>query len=178
MPAFDGLFPDPYNHLIQNLLFTLTYWHGLAKLRLHTDRTLDLLEEATESLGRHLRQFVNQVCHKVKTYETAKEASARTQRQTRAREKAKVNKGKTVTTKGKGKDRDKDRSTRKGKNNGATLTSPSPMQETKDAPNNPKRRRQRSFNLLTYKIHALGDYVWTIHSFGTTDSYSTQQVRI
>lgn len=33
------------------------------------------------------------------------------------------------------------------------------------------------FNLMTYKLHALGDYVSTIIQFGTTDSYSTQTVR-
>jgi hypothetical protein len=31
-------------------------------------------------------------------------------------------------------------------------------------------------NLLTYKLHALGDYVHTIWLFGTTDPYSTQTV--
>ncbi|KAJ3768539.1 hypothetical protein FB446DRAFT_608422, partial [Lentinula raphanica] len=34
------------------------------------------------------------------------------------------------------------------------------------------------FNLNTYKFHALGDYPWTIRTFGTTDSYSTQLVRV
>ena len=32
------------------------------------------------------------------------------------------------------------------------------------------------FNLATYKLHALGDYVHTIRLFGTTDSYTTQIV--
>jgi len=32
------------------------------------------------------------------------------------------------------------------------------------------------FNLSTYKLHALGDYVNTIRRRGTTDSYSTQMV--
>lgn len=36
----------------------------------------------------------------------------------------------------------------------------------------------RHFNLLTYKLHALGDYVKTIKDFGTTDLYSTQIVRL
>lgn len=36
--------------------------------------------------------------------------------------------------------------------------------------------KRKLFNLFTYKIHALGDYVKTIISFGTTDSYSTQIV--
>jgi hypothetical protein len=34
------------------------------------------------------------------------------------------------------------------------------------------------FNLLIYKLHALGDYVQTIKLFGTTDSYSTQIVSL
>ncbi|KAI6113494.1 hypothetical protein EV401DRAFT_1890216 [Pisolithus croceorrhizus] len=32
----------------------------------------------------------------------------------------------------------------------------------------------KTFNLLTYKIHALGDYADTIHMFGATDSHMTQ----
>ena len=34
----------------------------------------------------------------------------------------------------------------------------------------------KTFNLDTYKIHALGDYVPMIRMFGTTDSYTTQVV--
>lgn len=37
--------------------------------------------------------------------------------------------------------------------------------------------KDKFLNLLTYKIHALGDYVQTIWLFGTTDSYSTQIVK-
>ena len=36
---------------------------------------------------------------------------------------------------------------------------------------------RKAFNLITYKLHALGDYVSHILRFGTTDSYSTQTVR-
>ena len=39
-------------------------------------------------------------------------------------------------------------------------------------------KRPKTFNLLTSKFHALGDYVNMIKMFGTTDSYSTQIVRI
>jgi hypothetical protein len=39
-------------------------------------------------------------------------------------------------------------------------------------------KRRKTFNLLTSKLHALGDYVETIKAFGTTDSYSTQIVRL
>ncbi|KAI6104250.1 hypothetical protein F5141DRAFT_1065063 [Pisolithus sp. B1] len=34
--------------------------------------------------------------------------------------------------------------------------------------------KQHTFNLATYKLHALGDYIQTIRLFGTTDNYSTQ----
>lgn len=36
--------------------------------------------------------------------------------------------------------------------------------------------KQKTLNLLTYKLHALGDYMASIIFFGTTDSYSTQPV--
>ena len=34
----------------------------------------------------------------------------------------------------------------------------------------------RVFNMTTYKLHALGDYVKAIWRYGTTDNYSTQVV--
>lgn len=47
-----------------------------------------------------------------------------------------------------------------------SVTNPRPAQTIKT----------KILNLFTYKLHALGDYVPTILSFGTTDSYSTQTV--
>lgn len=38
-------------------------------------------------------------------------------------------------------------------------------------------RKQRTFNMSTYKLHALGDYVKSIWLFGTTDNYTTRVVR-
>jgi hypothetical protein len=37
-------------------------------------------------------------------------------------------------------------------------------------------RRAKTFNLSTYKFHAMGDYVWSIRLFGTTDSFTMQIV--
>jgi fructose-1-phosphate kinase PfkB-like protein len=34
----------------------------------------------------------------------------------------------------------------------------------------------KTFNMQTYKYHALGDYADTIRMFGTSDSYSTEPV--
>jgi hypothetical protein len=39
-------------------------------------------------------------------------------------------------------------------------------------------RMPKTFNLQTYKVHVLGDYVEAIKTFGTTDSYSTEVVSI
>jgi hypothetical protein len=50
---------------------------------------------------------------------------------------------------------------------------------TKLGKNKPSHGRMpKTFNLQTYKIHALGDYVEAIKTFGTTDSYSTEVVSI
>ena len=39
-----------------------------------------------------------------------------------------------------------------------------------------KKPLQKYFNLLTYKLHALGDYILAILRYGTTDNFSTQVV--
>lgn len=49
----------------------------------------------------------------------------------------------------------------------------SPKEDTKK----PKGKRRKWFNLLTYKAHALGDYVWSIRWFGPSGSFSSQPVR-
>lgn len=49
--------------------------------------------------------------------------------------------------------------------------------QTNGAPTSAKTGPLRKvFNLITYKLHALGDYAFHILRFGTTDSYSTQTV--
>lgn len=48
-----------------------------------------------------------------------------------------------------------------------------------DAPQTTKAAtgtKLKLLNLITYKLHALGDYVAQILLFGTSDSYSTQPV--
>ena len=36
-----------------------------------------------------------------------------------------------------------------------------------------KGHRPKTFNMQTYKCHSLGDYVFMIKRYGTTDSYTT-----
>ncbi len=140
IPVFEDLFPDKdVNNRVLDLLFTLADWHALAKLRLHTDTTIQLLKTATTTLGTRFRHFVKHICSKFHTKELPRETAARGRRQAR-----KVSKATGQTQ---------------------------PQQPA--APIDPKIKL---LNLLTYKFHALGDYIASILRFGSTDSYSTQTV--
>ena len=121
------------------LLFTCAYWHGLAKLRMHTDETLTLLDTVTERLGKHLRHFQLKTCAAFNTQELKRE----TERRQRLQLKNLKNLQGNSTTKA--------------------------AASTSDASRKPK-----TFNLQTYKLHALGDYSTSIRKYGTTDSYSTE----
>lgn len=57
IPVVDGLLPEPHNCKLTTLLFCLAEWHALAKLRMHTEATLDHLERATVDIGKQLREF-------------------------------------------------------------------------------------------------------------------------
>jgi hypothetical protein len=89
LPAFEGLFPPPFDKQIQNLLFVLAYWHGIAKLRLHTDSTLNLLEGLTTQFGTLLRRFVKDTEKLFSTTELPRETAARGRRRLAAQAKGK-----------------------------------------------------------------------------------------
>ncbi|KIM59155.1 hypothetical protein SCLCIDRAFT_27457 [Scleroderma citrinum Foug A] len=126
IPVFDGLFPDEHDASIRVLLSRLAEWHALAKLQLHTEDSLNLLEQSLRMLTMQLRRFVEVTCVAFQTKELPSEAAAWQRRQGQAQ----------------------------------TENQSGPCTKT--------------FNMLTYKVHALGDYVQTIRLFGTTDSYTTQ----
>ena len=69
IPIFDSLLPEPHNTYILKLLFELAHWHGLAKLHMHTDVTLDILSHITASLGNNLRTFEAKMSAAFKTQE-------------------------------------------------------------------------------------------------------------
>jgi len=72
--------PEPHNGAIQHLLFLCAHWHGLAKLRMHSDLTLDIMDEVTASLGKAFRHFDTKVCSAYGTKELPKETEARRRR--------------------------------------------------------------------------------------------------
>lgn len=62
---------------MRSLLFILATWHSLAKLRMHTDSTLLLLDDATTCLGSALRHFASSVSSNFPTKETPTEYAKR-----------------------------------------------------------------------------------------------------
>ena len=63
------------------MLFLLCHWHGLAKLHLHTDETLDIFEKVTKDLCDCIRSFTSDTCSHFATKELAREAEARRRRE-------------------------------------------------------------------------------------------------
>ena len=140
IPCFEGLLPSPHNDSVVKLLYLASYWHSLAKLRLHSETTLKVLDNVTALFARALRHFKEVTCPCFNTIETDREYNARRRGAERRMSRQQAN----------------------------TVTEQLPGASGK---------RPKTFNLLTSKLHALGDYVETIKVFGTTDSYSTQIVR-
>ncbi|KAG2345692.1 hypothetical protein BDR05DRAFT_974997 [Suillus weaverae] len=133
IPVFDGLFPDAHNHIIIDLLFTLSHWHGLAKLCMHSDLTLDILDQQTTDLGEQFRRFKDEVCPSYHTQELNRETKKK-----------------------------------RSKGQGLTMVKLPKVLILK------VKKKNKLFNIQTYKFHVLGDYVACIRRFGTTDSYSTE----
>lgn len=136
----------------------MAHWHGLAKLRLHTDYTLKHLESVTAELGEQLRVFQKKTCAAYKTGELPRETAARNRRKGK-----KKSNSRNPPTETKSKQKQGDPPTQSSIQ---TVPKPEPKQ------------RVKVFNLNTYKTHALGDYAETIRRYGTVDSYSTEMVRL
>ena len=150
IPVFEGFLPAQHNENLMGLLFTMAHWHALAKLRQHTDLSLDIMDLVTIQLGTSLRKFQAETCFVFNTRELKREEAARTRQAQRAKTTAQSS---TKTT----------------------STAPS-LSQTQTTTVKSTGRHLKTLNLKTYKDHALGDYVETIRRFGTTDSYSTETV--
>ncbi|KAI0312029.1 hypothetical protein OF83DRAFT_1067878, partial [Amylostereum chailletii] len=146
IPVFDGLLPEPDNARLMKLLFMAAHWHGLAKLRLHTEDTVRMLRQLTRQVGRALRDFKKHVCEKYATVELDREREARLCRA--------VKKALKVA--------------------GADNTSAPSAGETSSSIT--IGARAKGLSLDTYKTHALGYYADSIVYLGTMDSYSTKRL--
>jgi hypothetical protein len=159
------------------MLYLLAYWQGLAKLRLHTESTLAILDNVTRSLGISLRAFKKDTCSAYKTRELSSEAASRSRREAKRQQKRRRPANPT-TVPGESDHpttdntlESSDSTARKGKEKEVShkVTEPIPSQFQHS-------RKPKEFNLNTYKLHSLGDYADIIRQYGTTDSYSTQLV--
>ncbi|KAJ3534489.1 hypothetical protein NMY22_g6905 [Coprinellus aureogranulatus] len=76
IPSFHGLLPGSLDAVVSRLLYVNARWHALAKLRMHSQATICLLEDATAQLGDHFRAFLG-ATSTVNTVETQREAEKR-----------------------------------------------------------------------------------------------------
>ncbi len=60
-----------------DLLYLTAYWHSLAKLRLHTEPSVCVMEEVHKGLSNGLRNFADVTCKAFQTVEMDKEHAER-----------------------------------------------------------------------------------------------------
>jgi hypothetical protein len=174
IPVVEGLLDYPYNKQLLTLLYHLAEWHALAKLRLHTNHTLDQMDKSTRIIGQKLRSFRDWTQHAFIVRELPSEAAMRARRKQKRKDATHLPaaaKEKMQLPKSKGKSAQKlwfqilDK-----------YTIPKPDKPTSATSLSSAPAKVKVLNLFTYKLHALGDYVQCIRLFGATDSYSTQIV--
>ncbi|KAG1770346.1 hypothetical protein EV702DRAFT_1202394 [Suillus placidus] len=71
------IFYFAYWPLSSSLLYRFAQWHALAKLRIHSESTLDFLEETFKKLSRQLQKFRDCTCTAFSMVELLKEKAAR-----------------------------------------------------------------------------------------------------
>lgn len=81
LAAFEGLFPGEHDRRVQELLFAMSHWHALVKLRMHTDLSLEILDTWTTTLGERCRSFIEFTCSSFPTKELKREYEARKRRE-------------------------------------------------------------------------------------------------
>lgn len=194
-----------------DLLFLHGHWHGLAKLRMHHDITLDIFDTETRSLGVELRSFCRNTCAAFDTVELRREQQARIRREarnesSRGRQNAPANaSGPSLTlhsletSSERANSNSSSQDIQQPQNAGVPVAhlnglpvstiderpmssalecSSVPAASSQLPPRGRNGRRRKRLNINTYKFHSYGDYLNTIREYGTTDSYSTELVRL
>ncbi|KAJ3809810.1 hypothetical protein F5876DRAFT_77388 [Lentinula aff. lateritia] len=75
IPVFEGLLEGDDNKMLMKLLYQTVEWHALAKLRMHTEQTLNYMETCTQEFGKLMRNF-RDLSQKYNTRETDREMTA------------------------------------------------------------------------------------------------------
>lgn len=190
IPAFEGLLPEPHNRIVLDLLFIMAQWHGMAKLRLHTDNTLAVLDTLTTTLGEQLRKFKKKTCSAFQTKELPREKQARDKKKAK-QDSMKMPSPVSATLVSVSSSAPEMPAPEPSTSPGTSVLAPPPApgvstlvpplapERSKPRPGSKQtsKRLLKEFKLNTYKNHSLGDYVETIRKYGTTDSYNTESVR-
>ena len=166
------------------LLYRTAEWHALAKLRMHCDSTLLLLEELTTEFGQLIRQFRDLTCAQFKTVELPRETAARKRRH--AKQQSAASPAVPHPSSASAPPSNPNIGMASGNVTASALphtaamippsVTPSTNHSQGQPPDPSPRGKKKGLNLFTIKFHFLGDYVRHIRLFGTTDSYSTQLV--
>ena len=91
IPAFEDLLDEAHNKHLMKLLYWTAEWHAFAKLRVHTDSTLEHLDMLTREFGFLMWQFQDLTCLQFRTTELPREVAARYRQQQHAQAKASAN---------------------------------------------------------------------------------------
>ncbi len=136
-----------------DLLYLTAYWHSLAKLHLHTESSVCVREEVHKGLRNGLCNITDVTCKAFRMVEMDKEYAER--KRGKAQRAACTSFG------------------AQGKTASVSINLNLPMLGSASTGKKPCE-----FSLATYKLHATGHYPYYIRNVGTTDSYSTQIVRL
>lgn len=172
----DYVLLEPHNQILLDLFFELATWHGLAKLKMHTESTLQDLNNSLTCLEKDLHHFKKITYAVYITCNFPSEIAAQGRRTaalavTYAQSNSKAKSKTTGTSKSKKKS--------KAYNMDMTSLSSSrskPTHQQAEDTTEASAPKQQNFNLLTSKLHALGDYIDLIWHHRTTNNYSTQIV--
>jgi hypothetical protein len=152
---------------------------------MHTEETLLLLEAATKALSLQFSTFLSVTCAAYETRETAKEHRARLKHsankksvQTPSLQPNLPQPATTSESAGSLTAPDAEAPATSGEGDGRAAEEVAPDIENLPSSERQGSRLRKSFGVATYKYHALTNYAHTIRRFGTTDSYSTERVRL
>jgi hypothetical protein len=164
MPVLEGLLSEPHNSVILDMVFEAALLHGLDKLRMHTETTLDYADKHTIEYSRCRTRFKNVTCAAFDTYELPKETEARGRRLQQKQTQSKVSAPATTSPPTGEELTPSDRD----------LNAPPPTKKVRSEAKTAKKKKE--FNMNTYKYHSIGDYPDAIRHKGTTDNWTTQIV--
>lgn len=177
-----------------DMIWYLLWWHGMAKLREHTETTLRLLAWLTTAVGNAVRKFAD-LTAALETSELPSEEAARGRRdinEAKRREERQTKRGKKRDAAGNPKGKAAARCSNVAENTTAqesqviqgdtegtqNLPATSSSARKQSAQNEvPTRKKKIMLNLARPKWHSMGHYVEDIRNHGCTDGFSTQGVR-